>query len=124
MIGSNTTLSASNPGKTEAIKHTYYYYNAKTAITSAISESFANMLVDSNNKQWLASSFTDAGSPTAGWRMFNLYSNGLVSYYGGLYSSYSGRSDSTYPVRPVVSLSSDISLEWNSTSNQWEISNN
>ena len=123
LIGSSNTLNASNPGETEAIKHTYYSYNAKTAITSAISESFANMLVDSNNNQWLASSCANAGSPTTNWRMFNLYSNGRVdgSY---LYNSNGNRNGNTYSVRPVVTLSSNVSLEWNSTSNQWEISNN
>ena len=123
MIGSSNTLNASNPGETEAIKHTYYSYNAKTAITSAISESFANMLVDSNNNQWLASSCVNAGSPAAGWRMFNLNSGGNIHYYS-LYNSSGSSGGATYSVRPVVSLSSDISLEWNASANQWEIPNN
>lgn len=123
MIGSNTTLSASNPGETETIKHTTYYYNAKTAITSAISESFANMLVDSNNNQWLASSCTYADSPSTVWRLFILYSSGGISD-GSLYYSYGDGNSYPFSVRPVVTLSSNVSLEWNSTSNQWEISNN
>ena len=123
MIGSSNTLNASNPGETEAIKHTYYYYNAKTAITSAISESFANMLVDSNNNQWLASSCVGAGSPAAGWSVFYLGSRGVVGSYR-LYSSDGGSYGYAFSVRPVVSLSSDISLEWNASANQWEIPNN
>ena len=122
MIGSNTTLSASNPGETEAIKHTYYSYNAKTAITSAISESFANMLVDNNN-QWLASSCVYTESAMAYWRLFSLNSDGNIRNIF-LYRSISLRESNNSALRPVVTLSSNVSLEWNASANQWEISNN
>ena len=121
MIGSNTTLSASNPGETEAIRNTSYYCNTKTAITSTVSESFANMLIDSDNSQWLASSFINVSSPSLIWGMFGFDSTGLIFSYYYLYYSSGSRSSNTSSVRPVVTLSSDVLLKWNETGNQWEI---
>ena len=69
---------------------------------------------------WLASNsaFTDCFRVVFGIRHVN---KGGV-YAGGLYASYGDEYDSSsYGVRPVVSLKSDVSLEWNETAKEWKI---
>ena len=70
---------------------------------------------------WLGSSNVDTYSSNAYFGLRYVYSDGL-DYGGGLYISY-GRSASNYfGVRPVVFLQSDINLEYNNTSEEWEFS--
>ena len=120
MLGSNETISKDNPKETDAIKHTYYGYNVKDKIKSAISETFANLVVDSRHNQWLASSCVLADSPEANWRMFNLSSYGNLRY-SYLYSSGGYRYGNAFAWRPVVTLESNIQLNWNGTTNKYDI---
>ena len=68
---------------------------------------------------WLASECAYANSNYADWGLRCVYS-GDVDYTnlcnsGGYESSYS------YGVRPVVSLRSDVNIQWNATANEWQI---
>ena len=120
MLGSNETISKDNPKETDAIKHTYYGYNVKDKIKSAISETFANLVVDSSNNQWLASSCVYADSPATRWSMFVLSCYGTLDY-DGLYDSVGYGWSSYCAWRPVVTLKSNIQLNWNRTTNKYDI---
>ena len=121
MIGeTEPIISTTKAGETQPIKHTIHYYNAKTKIASEISESVANLLFNSSDSQWLATSCVNAGSPATGWGVFYFYRDGSIGD-GNLYDSHGIWYSNSYEVRPVVSLKSDIQLEYNSTANEWQI---
>ena len=129
LIGTNTTLSINNPGETEAIRHTYFNCNdIKERITNKISETVANLIVesnliiDSNNSQWLAENYisTDVRSECCGVFALSSYGNYSAYFLHGSSSPTEGYGLNYY-FRPVVTLNSNVQLNWNSTLNQWEI---
>ena len=70
-------------------------------------------------RYWLASDCASALSNDVGWGLRYVSNGGVCSNYL-CYSDGYERSDS-YGVRPVVSLKSDVSLEWNETAKEWKI---
>ena len=70
-------------------------------------------------RYWLASDCASALSNDVGWGLRYVSNGGVCSNYL-CYSDGYERSDS-YGVRPVVSLKSDVSLEWNESENEWKI---
>ena len=144
----NKTFKALTSGSTE-ITSTYYYYSAAefgknngTDGTSAVDDKYNlnetyKMLfgydkVGSDNgfrnftngkcaqNYWLASDFADAYNSIVSWGRRYVY-NGYVGNYDYLYSSNGDERSNGNGVRPVVSLKSDISLEWNNTAGEWKI---
>ena len=144
----NKTFKALTSGSTE-ITSTYYYYSAAefgknngTDGTSAVDDKYNlnetyKMLfgydkVGSDNgfrnftngkcaqNYWLASDFAEAFDSIVSWGRRYVY-NGYVGNYDYLYSSNGDERSNGNGVRPVVSLKSDISLEWNNTAGEWKI---
>ena len=70
-------------------------------------------------RYWLASDCASALSNDVGWGLRYVSNGGVCSNYL-CYSDGYERSDSD-GVRPVVSLKSDVSLEWNESENEWKI---
>ena len=68
---------------------------------------------------WLASDYARAFSNYAYWGLRNVSNGGVYSIY--LCFSDGSETNYSYGVRPVVSLKSDISLEWNETAKEWKI---
>ena len=71
-------------------------------------------------RYWLASDFVSAHSGYGVYWGLRSVSDGGVYYYG-LYYSSGDEYGNSYGVRPVVSLKSDVSLEWNETAKEWKI---
>ncbi len=144
----NKTFKALTSGSTEITSTYYYYYagefgkNNGTDGTSAVDDIYNlnetyKMLfgydkVGSDNgfrnftngkceqKYWLASDYAYAEPYFVKWGLRYVNDGYVNSNYlcdsGGYESSYS-----SYGVRPVVSLKSDVSLEWNETAKEWKI---
>ena len=134
-------------GSTE-ITSTYYYYNPTTLNEErakpikGVDESgvynteyqmlFGKYTVDQNDYfrsftgtgtvpcYWLASEYAHAHNNRVSWGLRTV-NNGDDVYYYSLYDSDGNEYSSSRGVRPVVSLKSDISLEWNETANEWKI---
>ena len=132
-------------GSTE-ITSTYYYYNPLTLgtdkVVSGTNEDgtvntvykmlFGYDKVGSDNyfrnftngkcaqNYWLASDYDDAFSSIVRWGL-RLVDDGYVNRDGRLYDSDGREYSSSLGVRPVVSLKSDVSLEWNETAKEWKI---
>ena len=72
---------------------------------------------------WLASDYARASNNRVDWglRIVDGSVRGSNDYGGGLYYSGGVERNYSYGVRPVVSLKSDVSLEWNETANEWKI---
>ena len=71
-------------------------------------------------RYWLASDYAGADSGVnVYWGLRNVL-DGYVNS-NGLYHSDVGENGNSCGVRPVVSLKSDVSLEWNSNANEWKI---
>ena len=68
---------------------------------------------------WLASGYDFAYSSLVGWGLRVVGDGGVRNT--SLYYSVGSGSSSSNGVRPVVSLKSDISLEWNDTAGEWKI---
>ena len=144
----NKTFKALTSGSTEITSTYYYYYagefgkNNGTDGTSAVDDIYNlnetyKMLfgydkVGSDNgfrnftngkceqKYWLASDYAYAEPYFVKWGL-RYVNDGYVNRNYlcdsvGYESSYS-----SYGVRPVVSLKSDVSLEWNETAKEWKI---
>ena len=91
---------------------------------------FGKYTIDNNS---YSRSFTGTGTEPYYWLAsdYALVDNyvhwGLRLVYNGcvgsrsLYFSYGNESSNSHGVRPVVSLKSDISLEWNETAKEWKI---
>ena len=82
-----------------------------------------NFTLRKNQSFWLTSDYAYAGDCFVSWGL-RIVNNGSVSgstlYYSNGHEGESGYdSGSSYGVRPVVSLKSDISLEWNGK--EWKI---
>ena len=144
----NKTFKALTSGSTEITSTYYYYYagefgkNNGTDGTSAVDDIYNlnetyKMLfgydkVGSDNgfrnftngkceqKYWLASDYAYAEPYFVKWGLRYVNDGYVNCNYlcdsGGYESSYS-----SYGVRPVVSLKSDVSLEWNETAKEWKI---
>ncbi len=144
----NKTFKALTSGSTEITSTYYYYYagefgkNNGTDGTSAVDDIYNlnetyKMLfgydkVGSDNgfrnftngkceqKYWLASDYAYAEPYFVKWGLRYVNDDYVNRNYlcdsGGYESSYS-----SYGVRPVVSLKSDVSLEWNETAKEWKI---
>ena len=71
---------------------------------------------------WLASDCADAyGYGGVIWGLRNVYDGGVNGNEYRLYCSNGRERSISYGVRPVVSLKSDVSLEWNETAKEWKI---
>ena len=112
-------------GYSPELTFTYYGYAISSKVTQTAKDgtSIANILskgsTSSNINQWLASGCVDCNS-----NYVNLYVRNICSgsVGGGTLFDSSGSGSSNYRrVRPVVSLKSNVNLQWNSTSNKWEI---
>ena len=68
---------------------------------------------------WLASGYADANDDVVYWGLHYVY-DGYVNY-DSLYGSNGYEYRYSNGVRPVVSLKSDVSLEWNETAKEWKI---
>ena len=84
-----------------------------------------NFTLRKNQSFWLTSDYAYAGNCFVSWGL-RIVNNGSVSgstlYYSNGHEGESGYdSGSSYGVRPVVSLKSDVSLEWNETAKEWKI---
>ena len=142
------TFKALTSGNTQ-ITSTYYYYNPLTLgtdkVVSGTNEDgtvntvykmlFGYDKVGSDNyfrnftngkcaqDYWLASDYARASNNRVDWglRIVDGSVRGSNDYGGGLYYSGGVERNYSYGVRPVVSLKSDISLEWNETAKEWKI---
>ena len=123
-ISNNNIVAGYSPELT----YTYYYYyiSSKVKQTAKDGTSIANILTKGSTSsgiaQWLASScvnFSDFGSGTARFDVRHIMYGGVDS--SNLFYSSGGSNSSGKRVRPVVSLKSNVNLQWNSTSNKWEI---
>ena len=141
----NKTFKALTSGSTE-ITSTFYDYNPLTLgtdkVVSGTNEDgtvntvykmlFGYDKVGSDNyfrnftngkcaqDYWLASDYADASSRDVSWGLRRVYAGGFDDYGYLCYSDGREYGHST-GVRPVVSLKSDISLEWNDTAGEWKM---
>ena len=142
----NKTFKALTSGSTE-ITSTYYYYHPTTLNserakpTQGVDENgvyntvyqmlFGKYTIDNNSYSrsftgtgtapyyWLASDYAYANISSVRWGLRNV-DDGIV-YGSDLCNSHGYESSLSYGVRPVVSLKSDISLEWNDTAGEWKM---
>ncbi len=130
------------------ITSTHYYYNPLTLgtdkVVSGTNEDgtvntvykmlFGYDKVESDNyfrnftngkcaqNYWLASDCANAyGYGGVLWGLHNVYDGGVSGNEYRLYCSNGLERSISYGVRPVVSLKSDVSLEWNETAKEWKI---
>ena len=143
----NKTFKALTSGSTE-ITSTPYYYNPTTLNEDrakpikGVDESgvfnteyqmlFGKYTVNQNNyfrsftgtgakpQYWLASDYAYAYDNRVDWGLRNVY-DGNVFSNSDLYYSNGNEISGSNGVRPVVSLKSDVSLEWNETAKEWKI---
>ena len=145
----NKTFKALTSGSTE-ITSTSYYYNPTTLNEDrakpikGVDESgvfnteyqmlFGKYTVNQNNyfrsftgtgakpQYWLASDYAYANyyGGLVRWGL-HFVDDGDVDGRSGLYNSDGSESSISNGVRPVVSLKSDVSLEWNETAKEWKI---
>ena len=74
-------------------------------------------------RYWLGSSYVDTYSNNAYFGLCHVNDHEVYSRAGSqVYNSNGGIYAHCYGVRPVVSLQSDINLEYNSTKEEWEFS--
>lgn len=110
--GSTETISAENPKESEEIKRNYYFYNISSQIAD---NNIANMITngtgDSNITQWLASCMIACTNDYILFDVHGVYNN---IHYSNLYYSNNYPGTTSWAVRPVVTLESNIQLEGNS----------
>ena len=112
-------------GYSPELTFTYYGYAISSKVTQTAKDgtSIANILskgsTSSTINQWLASSCVSCSSIDVYFYVRDFINGGV--YYGSFFSSYGNSSSGYRRVRPVVSLKSNVNLQWNSTSNKWEI---
>ena len=68
---------------------------------------------------WLASDCAYAYGYAVVWGLRAVHGASVDS--NGLYYSYGNEGSDHYGVRPVVSLSSNVNIQWNATANEWQI---
>ena len=139
---STRTFKELTSGSTQ-ITSTYYYKNYNDDVTkSGVLNSdgtfsapyellFGKYMYDASNNYdrsfkgtrehsyWLASEYVGAYYNDAYWGLRSVGGAGV--YYYRLYDSYGYESGSNYGVRPVVSLKSNVNIQWNATANEWQI---
>ena len=142
----NKTFKALTSGSTEITSTSYYYASAQVNssfltgevnsdgtmnTTSVYQMLFGGTSVEndrlirnftSRKKQsyWLASDYADVHNGYAVyWGLRNVNDGDVDGLC--LCSSYEYQDSRSYGVRPVVSLKSDVSLEWNETAKEWKI---
>ena len=147
----NKTFKALTSGSTEITSTSYYYnpttldddrakpsngvdesgvYNTeyqmlfgKYTVDAGGGRSFIGIGRDMGTRQqnyWLASDYADADSSNVRWGLRCVGYGGNVTD-NRLYFSSGEEFSVSDGVRPVVSLKSDISLEWNETAKEWKI---
>ena len=144
--GSKTLSTLAENSSTPQITSTYYNYNpttldstANAPTTGVDAEGNYNEVykmifgeykaVQNSTRQftgsgrrpsyWLASGYADAYGNYAYWGLRHVYSGDV--YYGNLCNSRGGGNNNNCGVRPVVSLSSNVNIQWNATANEWQI---
>ena len=144
----NKTFKALTSGSTE-ITSTYYYYYPETLNnsrdnptqgddgTGTYNEVF-QMLFGKYSKAsdgyyrnftgtgakpqyWLASDYANAYGDHVRWGLRDVNDGFVNNYADNLCNSGVGEYSVSYGVRPVVSLKSDVSLEWNETAGEWKM---
>ena len=93
-----------------------YRYSLTNYLTSG--NKVHNLLKNNNNDYWLDSPFVNAYAGIAYWGFRIVCGGGVYGY--NLWDSFYGADDSSFGVRAVVSLKSDIQLSGNSA-NGWTI---
>ena len=144
---SNKTFKTLTSGSTQ-ITSTYYYYNPTTLNTKqekptqGVDENgvyntiyqilFGKYAVNTDSyeisfvgtgtqpRYWLASESANTVTNGVNWGLRRV-NDGKVYNRGIYFSSGTEYSYDDFGVRPVVSLKSDISLEWNDTAGEWKI---
>ena len=111
-----TVATNENPITIESSAYTY----TRDEFTERVNSDILNMVFDLENlgchgagsQFWLASRFVYGDYGGADWGLFNI-SDGILNGYD-LYDSDGNESSSSYYVRPVVSLKSDVQLSGSS----------
>ena len=117
-----TTLNSEQAKPTQGVDENGVYntvyqmlFGKYTIDNNSYSRSFTGTGTQPN--YWLASDYANAISSYVHWGLRSVY-DGDVFSYSDLCNSYGSASSG---VRAVVSLKSDISLEWNDTAGEWKI---
>ncbi len=120
-------------GEGLTVESTYYYYYPHTLSTdsstssdvkgiSTTSPAYKMIFENSSGAKesyWLASPCVSAGTGRVRWSLRFVTSSGRVNYYY-VWTSYIGSSSTSFGVRPVVSLKSDVKLTKNNSGTQNE----
>ena len=119
-----TTLNAEQAKPTQGVDENGVYntvyqmlFGKYTIDNNSYSRSFTGTGTQPN--YWLASDYAYAYDKYVSWGLRSVSSGGVGSNY--LYDSDGDESSFSVGVRAVVSLKSDISLEWNDTAGEWKI---
>ena len=141
----NKTFKALTSGSTEITSTSYYYASAQVNssfltgevnsdgtmnTTSVYQMLFGGTSVENDRLirnftsrkkaiYWLASDYANANNNNVNWGLRNVNDGDVDGLC--LCSSYEYQDSRSYGVRPVVSLKSDVSLEWNETAKEWKI---
>ena len=144
--GSKTLSTLAENSSTPQITSTYYNYNPTTLDSTAnapttgvdaegkYNEVYKMIFGEYKAVQNSTRQFTGSGRRPSYW----LASEYAYAYYGDAYwglryvnsgdvfgadlcNSGGGGSSNSYGVRPVVSLSSNVNIQWNDTANEWQI---
>ena len=123
----STTATTSAREKITTLKSTYYYYYPYSLTTdSSTSGEKKGIATDSNEykvlfgqQYWLASRCVNCSSSRAGFDVRYVISSRVYSNY--LFNSRGGTSSGSNGVRPVVSLASDVEIEYDSANSIWKI---
>ena len=119
-----TTLNSEQAKPTQGVDENGVYntvyqmlFGKYTIDNNSYSRSFTGTGTQPN--YWLASDCADAYGDFVGWGLRSVHGGG---FHSDDFSYSSGYEDSlSRGVRAVVSLKSDISLEWNDTAGEWKI---
>ena len=122
-----TTLNSEQAKPTQGVDENGVYntvyqmlFGKYTIDNNSYSRSFTGTGTQPN--YWLASDCADAyGYGGVIWGLRNVYDGGVNGNEYRLYCSNGRERSISYGVRPVVSLKSDVSLEWNETAKEWKI---
>lgn len=142
--GSKTLSILAENSSTPQITSTIYYKNYNNDVTkSGVLNSdgtfsapyellFGKYMYDASNNYdrsfkgtrehsyWLASEYVSADNGVAIWGLRHVSSTGVHGNYG-LYVSDGIEGNPSCGVRPVVSLKSNVNIQWNATANEWQI---
>ena len=119
-LNSNDSVPAQGVDEDGTYNDIYQMLFGKYTIT-ADSGYFRNFTgTGAKPRYWLASVCANASLSDVDWGL-RYVDDGVVGNYNDLYYSYGSEDYYSGGVRPVVSLESDISLEWNQTAKEWKI---